>query len=121
MGNSPIGGLRDSTLPEPARRAGLPLVVVAAKAPRVYCSIASCMAIWMCSPWPVRVRRYSAARMEMAVSMPVPVSPIVGPGFSGGPSGSPVMLIVPPQACAIMSKARFFSYGLPSPNPFTWA
>ena len=28
-------------------------------------------------------------------------------------------LNVPPQACAIMSNARFFSYGLPSPKPFT--
>ena len=44
--------------------------------------------------------------MEIASSMPVPVSPSVGPGFSGRPSGSPVMLIVPPEACAIMSKAR---------------
>ena len=52
--------------------------------------------------------------------MPVPVSPSDGPGFNGRPSRSPVMLIVPPQACAIMSKARFFSYGLPSPKPFTW-
>ena len=31
------------------------------------------------------------------------------PGFSGGPSGSPVMLMTPPVACAIMSKARLFS------------
>ena len=57
----------------------------------------------------------------MAISMPVPVSPSDMPGLSGGPSGSPVMLIVPPHACAIMSKARFFSYGLPSPKPLTWA
>ena len=58
--------------------------------------------------------------MEIASSMPVPVSPSEGPGFSGRPSRSPVMLMVPPQACAIMSNARFFSYGLPSPKPFTW-
>ena len=57
----------------------------------------------------------------MASSMPVPVSPSVGPGLTGGPSGSPVMLITPPQACAIMSKARLFSNGLPSPKPLTWA
>ena len=56
----------------------------------------------------------------MASSMPVPVSPSVGPGLHGRPSGSPVMLIMPPVACAIMSKARLFSYGLPSPKPFTW-
>jgi len=52
--------------------------------------------------------------------MPVPVSPIVAPGLQGGPSSSPVIDISPPQACAIMSNARFFSNGLPVPNPFTW-
>ncbi len=52
--------------------------------------------------------------------MPVPVSPMVQPGLTGGWPGSPVTLIVPPAACAIMSKARLFSYGLPSPNPLTW-
>ena len=52
--------------------------------------------------------------------MPVPVSPSDGPGFSGRPSRSPVVLMMPLQAWAIMSKARFFSYGLPSPKPFTW-
>src|SRR5213592_2236404 len=41
--------------------------------------------------------------MLMASNMPVPVSPSVAPGFSGGPSGSPVMLMIPPVACAIMS------------------
>ena len=41
--------------------------------------------------------------------------------LDGRPSGSPVMLMMPPQACAIMSKARLFSNGLPSPKPFTWA
>ena len=59
--------------------------------------------------------------MLIAIVMPVPVSPSETPGLIGGPSGSPVMLIVPPAACAIMSKARFFSYGLPSPKPLTWA
>ena len=59
--------------------------------------------------------------MVIAISMPVPVSPSEMPGRVGGPSGSPVTLKVPPQACAIMSKARFFSYGLPSPKPLTWA
>ena len=33
----------------------------------------------------------------MASSMPVPVSPSVGPGLIGRPSGSPVMLITPPH------------------------
>ncbi len=36
--------------------------------------------------------------MLNASSMPVPVSPIVGPGFRGLPSRSPVMLIAPPTA-----------------------
>ena len=53
----------------------------------------------------------------MAISMPVPVSPIVAPGLQGGPSSSPVMLISPPAACAIMSKANAFSNGLPAPKP----
>ena len=35
--------------------------------------------------------------------------PSVTPGLSGGPSASPVMLMTPPVACAIMSKARLFS------------
>ena len=34
--------------------------------------------------------------MLIAITMPVPVSPSDGPGLIGGPSGSPVMLIVPP-------------------------
>ncbi len=59
--------------------------------------------------------------MEIDSSMPVPVSPSDGPGFSGRPSSSPVVLMMPLQACAIMSKARFFSYGLPSPKPFDLA
>ena len=29
--------------------------------------------------------------MVIAISMPVPVSPSVGPGLTGGPSGSPVI------------------------------
>jgi hypothetical protein len=39
----------------------------------------------------------------------------------GRPPGSPLMLITPPTAWAIMSNARLFSNGLPSPKPFTWA
>ena len=59
--------------------------------------------------------------MVIAITMPVPVSPIEMPGRVGGPSASPVTLKVPPQACAIMSKERFFSKGLPSPKPLIWA
>jgi hypothetical protein len=56
-----------------------------------------------------------------AISMPVPVSPIVGPRLTGLLSRSPVMLIAPPTACAIGSNDSPFSYGLPSPKPLTWA
>src|ERR1700730_9869884 len=56
-----------------------------------------------------------------AIRMTVPVSPIVGPGLTGLPSRSPVMLIAPPTASAIGSNENPFSYGLPSPKPLTWA
>ena len=69
---------------------------------------------------PVCWRLNSAPSMLITINMPVPVSPSVVPGLIGLPVGSPVMLMVPPQACAIMSKARFFSNGLPSPKPLTW-
>src|SRR6266567_1949066 len=92
-----------------------------ASATRMYCSMASCIAISMRSPCPVLLRRYSAPRMLTASSMPVPVSPSVVPGFAGGPSRSPVMLMTPPVACAIMSNARCFSCGLPVPKPLTCA
>ena len=49
--------------------------------------------------------------------MPVPVSPKLSPGLTGGWSGQPVTLIGPPAACAIMSKASPFSHGLPGENP----
>ena len=58
--------------------------------------------------------------MLIAISMPVPVSPNEGPGLTGAWPASPVTLVGPPAACAIMSKARFFSYGLPVPKPLTW-
>jgi hypothetical protein len=51
--------------------------------------------------------------------MPVPVSPTVAPALHGFPSSSPLTDINPPLACAIMSNARFFSNGLPVPNPLT--
>ena len=57
--------------------------------------------------------------MLMHISMPVPESPSVLPGRVGA-IVSPVTLIVPPHAWAIMSKARLFSNGLPSPKPLTW-
>ena len=57
--------------------------------------------------------------MVIAIVMPVPVSPSDSPGFTGPRPFSPVTLIVPPVACAIMSNARLLSYGLPVPKPFT--
>ena len=81
----------------------------------------SCIATCSRLPLPVRVRSNSALTMLNASSMPVPVSPIVGPGLTGLPSRSPVMLIAPPAACAIGSNARPFSNGLPVPKPLTWA
>jgi len=62
-----------------------------------------------------------AVTMLNAISIPVPVSPIVGPGLIGRPPGSPVMLIAPPAACAIGSNANPFSNGLPAPKPLIWA
>ena len=56
----------------------------------------------------------------IAIVIPVPVSPSDRPGFTGPLPFSPVTLIVPPVACAIMSNARLVSYGLPVPKPFTW-
>ena len=43
----------------------------------------------------------------MHINMPVPVSPTVQPGLTGGPPNSPVTLIVPPAACAIIRKRGF--------------
>ena len=118
----PIGGFFASTLPDPRamrRRARC----ASGWRRRRGCSAASRPASPPADARPARcaARRNSAPRIEIASSIPVPVSPSVGPGLSGGPSASPVMLMVPPQACAIMSKARLFSNGQPSPKPFTWA
>src|SRR5271166_5253851 len=66
----------------------------------------SCIATCSRRPLPVRTRSNSALTILNAISMPVPVSPIVGPGLTGRPSFSPVMLIAPPAACAIGSKRQ---------------
>src|SRR4029077_3761102 len=63
----------------------------------------SCIATCSRRPLPVRARSNRALTMLNAISMPVPVSPIVGPGLTGLPSRSPVMLIAPPAAWAIGS------------------
>src|SRR5882762_9655406 len=72
----------------------------------------SCIATCNRRPLPVRARSNSALTMENASSMPVPVSPIVGPGLIGRPPLSPVMLIAPPAACAMGSNDSPFSNGL---------
>ena len=66
---------------------------------------------------PIEERADDAERHQHASA----VSPIVGPGLTGLPSRSTVMLIAPPTACAIGSNDSPFSYGLPSPKPLTWA
>src|SRR5215471_18611799 len=76
----------------------------------------SCIATCSRRPLPLRARSNRALTMLKAISMPVPVSPMVGPGLTGRPSFSPVMLIAPPAACAIGSNDNPFSNGLPSPK-----
>src|SRR5436309_1324481 len=51
--------------------------------------------------------------MPIAVCSPVPVSPMVAPGLSGRPSGSPVMLSAPPTDRAILSEAGREPYRQP--------
>ena len=58
-----------------------------------------------------------AASTPTAACIPVPVSPIVGPGLSGGEPGNPVSDIAPPEACAIMSKLLYLLYGPWVPKP----
>ena len=49
--------------------------------------------------------------MLNASSMPVPVSPIVGPGLIGLPPGSPVMLIAPPHSLGDRIEAQALLIG----------
>ena len=72
---------------------------------------ASCMATSTRWPLPVLWRWRSAASTPTAAWTPVPVSPIVGPGFKGGESGVPVKHMAPPVAWAIMSKLLYWLYG----------
>ena len=46
-----------------------------------------------------------------AACTPVPESPMVGPGLSGGEPGKPVSAMAPPVAWAIMSKLLYWLYG----------
>ena len=52
--------------------------------------------------------------------MPVPVSPKVGPGLTGGLSGSPLLLITPPHRLRDHVEREIVLDGLPSPKPSTW-
>ena len=91
------------------------------KVTRQKLSIASCIATCTRCPRPVRERWMTADRIDTARCSPVPVSPMVAPGRIGRPSRSPVMLITPPVACAIMSNERKSACGPSSANPLTWA
>src|SRR5499425_3136948 len=71
---------------------------------RVRFRTASCIATSTSWPWPVRPRCTRAARMAIARCMPVPLSPMLAPLSSGGPSASPVTLIAPEVAWATGSK-----------------
>jgi hypothetical protein len=53
----------------------------------------------------------------MARCSPVPESPICAPVTKGGPSGTPVVLIAPPIACATFSYALKSEYGPLEPKP----
>ncbi len=53
----------------------------------------------------------------MARCRPVPESPICAPVTNGGPSGTPVVLIAPPIACATFSYALKSAYGPLEPKP----
>ncbi len=61
-------------------------------------STASCIATSTFCPLPVRSRWMYAASTPTAACIPVPVSPMVGPGLSGGEPGNPVSAIAPPLA-----------------------
>ena len=85
---------------------------------RLKLTIASCIDTSTCWPSPVACRCHSAAMTANAACMPVPESPIVGPGLSGCEPGKPVSTMAPPVACAIMSKLLYPLYGPYVPKPF---
>src|SRR5258705_257244 len=58
----------------------------------------SCIETSTCWPRPVAWRWLIAARMAMAICMPVPLSPIEGQLYVGGPSATPVTHMAPPIA-----------------------
>src|SRR6266851_1473355 len=68
-------------------------------------------------PLPVRSACLSAASSPIARCSPVPESPICAPVTNGGPSGTPVVLIAPPIACATFSYALKSAYGPLEPKP----
>src|SRR5438132_5677929 len=107
----PEGAMPPASGLAPLRIAGWPLLACCTKAPRVYCNCASCIAICTRRPRPVVWRWKSAPRIPIASSIPVPVSPRVGPGLHGRPSRSPVIAIVPPQAWAIIVEGEVVLVG----------
>jgi hypothetical protein len=59
--------------------------------------------------------------MLKAISMPVPVSPIVGPGLTGRPSLFASNAHRAAGGLRDRVERQPLSNGLPSPNPLTWA
>ena len=80
---------------------------------------ASCIESSTRWPWPEASRCHSAAITPKAACTPVPESPMVGPGLSGGEPGKPVSVMAPPVAWAIMSKLLYSLYGPYVPKPLT--
>src|SRR5688572_8539118 len=63
----------------------------------------SIMATWTCWPLPDFSAGLKAASRPIAGCNPVPLSPICAPVTEGGPSGTPMVLMAPPIACATFS------------------
>ena len=68
-------------------------------------------------PCPLLSRSCRALRMPMAVYSPAAMSPREMPGRTGGPSGSPVMLMMPPIPWTTMSSAGRSRSGPVCPKP----
>ena len=91
----------------PRRGSKSPPAYASRMAMRERLTTASCIEHSTFCPCPVVCRCHSAAITPIAACMPVPESPMVGPGLSGGEPGKPVSAIAPPVACAIMSKLLY--------------
>ena len=82
------------------------------------------MATWQSSietsmywPSPERSRSSNAAWTAMAANSAAVISPMLAPGRTGPPPGSPVMLSMPPMPCTMMSSAGRCAYGPLCPKP----